>query len=182
LVNGNAPAGIEVRFGTAVNVTARNNLADVGNRTRDSATLLQSGNVNTAKINWFANAAAGDLHLADPLSGATNAIDRATPLNTVTNDFDGELRQPVNGKVDVGADEFSILEPPQILEFGLESGQARLRFSTAAQSVYAVERTDRLETGWMVVASNFVADGAVREFTEAERSAATATFYRVRME
>ena len=100
----------------------------------------------------------------------------------MTNDFDGELRQPANGKVDVGADEFSILEPPQILGFGLESGQERLRFSTTAQSVYAVERTDRLETGWMVVASNFVGDGALRDFSEAERSAAPATFYRLRME
>jgi hypothetical protein len=163
-------------------VTARNNLADVGNRTRDGAAMLQSGNVNTAKINWFVNAATGDLHLADPLSGATNAIDRVTPLNTVTNDFDGEFRQPVNGKVDVGADEFSMLEPPEILEFALERGQARLRFTTGAQSVYTVERTDRLDTGWMIVASNFVGDGAVREFSEAERATSTTTFYRVRVE
>ena len=182
LVNGNTPAGIEFRFGTTANVTARNNLADVGNRTRDGAAILQSGNVNTAKINWFVNAAKGDLHLADSLGGATNAIDRVTPLNTVTNDFDGELRQPVNGKVDVGADEFSMLEPPEILEFVLENGQSRLRFTTAENSVYAVERTDRLDTGWMMVASNFVGDGTVREFSEAERSAPTATFYRVRVE
>ena len=182
LVNGNTPAGIEFRFGITANVTARNNLADVGNRTRDGAAILQSGNVNTAKINWFVNAATADLHLADSLGGATNAIDRATPLNTVTNDFDGELRQPVNGKVDVGADEFSMLEPPEILEFVLENGQSRLRFTTAENSVYAVERTDRLDTGWMMVASNFVGDGTVREFSEAERSAPTATFYRVRVE
>ena len=182
LVNGNTPAGIEARFATTINVTARNNLADVGNRTRDGAAILQTGNVNSAKTNWFVNAATGDLHLVEPPSGATNAIDRATPLNTVTNDFDGELRKPVNGKVDVGADEFSMLEPPEIVEFALESGQARLKFATASQLVYAVERTDRLETGWMMVASNLLGDGAVREFTEPEDAGASTRFYRVRVE
>jgi hypothetical protein len=182
LANGNTPAGIEFRFGTTVNATARNNLADVGNRTRDGAAMFQSGNVNNAKTDWFVNAALGDLHLADSLGGATNAIDRATPLNSVTNDFDGELRRPTNGKIDVGADEFSILEPPEILEFAVESGQARLRFTTASELFYAVERTKNFEAGWMMVASNVVGDGAVQEFREAEDPGIGAIFYRVRVE
>jgi hypothetical protein len=179
LVNGNAPAGIEFRFATTVNATARNNLADVGNRIRDSAVMQQSGNVNTARTNWFVIAALGDLHLSP---ATTNAIDKATPLNTVTNDFDGEFRAPTNGKVDVGADEFSMLERPRILDFAMEGVDAKLQFTTTANVEYAVEWTDILGSSWITVASNLVGDGSVKEFTDVDAADARARFYRVRFE
>ncbi len=48
---------------------------------------------------WFAEAAAGDLHLR---AGSNGAIDRAEPLDDVPEDIDGERR---SGKPDLGADE-----------------------------------------------------------------------------
>ncbi|HEX7862484.1 MAG TPA: hypothetical protein VF773_19255 [Verrucomicrobiae bacterium] len=178
-VNGNAPAGIEFRFATTVNTTARNNLADVGNRSRDSAIMQQSGNLNTARTNWFVNPALGDLHLSP---AATNAIDKATLLNTVTNDFDGVLRTPTNGKVDVGADEFSVLERPRILDVAVEGVDARFQFTTAANVEYAVDRADLLGSSWMTVASNLLGDGSVKEFTDLGAADASARFYRVRFD
>jgi hypothetical protein len=51
----------------------------------------------------FVNPAAADLHL---LPSATDAIDKAPSLDTVTNDFNGDLR-PRGASSDIGADEFT---------------------------------------------------------------------------
>src|SRR5215471_2761297 len=86
LLNSNEFYAVEFRFSTTTNGTARNNLADAPIHLRDSASALQSGNLLTAVPGMFANAAAADLHL---LAAATNAIDKAPFLATVTDDFDG---------------------------------------------------------------------------------------------
>ncbi|HEV8541212.1 MAG TPA: hypothetical protein VGR78_02360 [Verrucomicrobiae bacterium] len=103
MVNGNAFNSIEFRFPTTTNATARNNLADAPIHLRENAAAAQSGNILNAIQGMFANPAAGNLHLR---TTATNAIDKAANLNTVTNDFDGDPR-PVGRKSDIGADEFT---------------------------------------------------------------------------
>ena len=69
LLNGNTFYSIELRFGT----------------TKDA----MNGNLVNATPSYFQNPAAGDLHL---LPGATPAINKVPCINTVTNDFDGEMR------------------------------------------------------------------------------------------
>lgn len=79
-----------------------NNLTNHVLRERDGAGAAQTGNVTAAQASWFVDAPSGDLHLA---STAVAAIDQATPLAAVTDDYDGDLR-PAGAAPDVGADEF----------------------------------------------------------------------------
>jgi len=102
LLNGNEFYAVEFRFATTTNGTARNNLADAPIHLRDGATAALDSNMATAYRGMFAQPAIGDLHL---LASATNAIDQAPLLSTVTNDFDDDLR-PKGRRADVGADEF----------------------------------------------------------------------------
>jgi hypothetical protein len=81
LLNSNAFYAVEFRFSTTTNGTARNNLADAQIHLRDSATAILSGNLLTAGSGMFVNPAVADLHL---LASATNAIDKAPALLTVT--------------------------------------------------------------------------------------------------
>src|SRR5204862_8138717 len=113
LLNSNEFYAVEFRFPTTTNATARNNLADAPVHLRDGATATQSGNLLTAAPGMFVNPATADLHL---LSSATNAIDKASTLGTVTNDFDGDLR-PIGAASDIGADEFTTNAPPPITDF-----------------------------------------------------------------
>jgi hypothetical protein len=68
-----------------------------------------NSNLATAVPALFVNPAAADLHL---LASATNAIDKAPFVSTVTNDFDGD-RRPKGSNSDIGADEFTTNARPQ---------------------------------------------------------------------
>src|SRR6266699_3051488 len=99
LLNSNEFYSVEFRFPTTTNGTARNNLADAPVHLRDSASAMQSGNLFAAVPGMFVNPATADLHLQ---ASATNAIDKAATLSTVTNDFDGDPR-PKGASSDIGA-------------------------------------------------------------------------------
>lgn len=102
ILNGTFPWGaIEYRFGSTT-ASIHNNLTDAPIWQRNGADATQSGNITTAALTWFAGADAGDLHLT---TSASAAIDAATPLAGVIDDFDGDFR-PVGSASDVGADEY----------------------------------------------------------------------------
>lgn len=113
LLNGNESYAVEFRFPTTTNGAARNNLTDAPIHLRDSATAMLNGNLLTAGPGMFVNAAAADLHLR---AAATNAIEQAPTLLSVTNDFDGD-RRPRGARPDIGADEFTPNPPPVITSF-----------------------------------------------------------------
>jgi hypothetical protein len=101
--------GMEARFpeseGTfAYNLTNMDIWLD-----RDGAGATATGNVTDAQSDWFVNAAAADLHL---VASATDAIDQATSLPQVPDDFDGDTR-PIGSAPDVGADERGASEPTE---------------------------------------------------------------------
>ncbi len=81
------PQGIEIRWEDTSNVSVTNNLSNRGIRERDGATATQTNNVTDAAAALFANADAGDLHLAD-----CSMAPSAARLDTVTEDIDGEMR------------------------------------------------------------------------------------------
>lgn len=63
MLNGNYPNAIEVRFALSNGSLAQNNLTDGAITPRDGAQPTLTGNVTNAKVQWFVNAAGGDLHL-----------------------------------------------------------------------------------------------------------------------
>lgn len=99
--------GMEARFSDSEGTFAYNltNLSIWHDR--DGASGTATGNVTNAQTSWFVNSDAGDLHL---LSTASAAINQATFLASVFDDFDGYPR-PIGSSPDVGADEFGILPP-----------------------------------------------------------------------
>ncbi len=99
--------GIEARYSES-NGTFAYNLTNMDIfHDRDGATASMNGNITDAETDWFVNnAAGGNLHLQ---STATEAIDQATHLPSVTDDFDGEQRGVTP---DIGADEVAETEPP----------------------------------------------------------------------
>ena len=181
LLNNNEFYAVEFRFPTTASATARNNLTDAPIHLRDNATATISGNVVNATLQLFVNPPAGDLHL---LPTATNAINKAAPLNTVTNDFDSEPR-PAGGTSsetapDIGADEFSLTEPPRILDFELSGADALLRFTAAANLFYSIDRTEDLNTSWTTIASNLISTGSTLDFTDLAAVPPAHRFYRIR--
>lgn len=93
-------SAIEWRFPNT-QAAVMNNLANAPLRERDGAGAAQAGNRTDAQAGWFQGAITGNLHLAP---GTTAAIDQATSLTDVTDDYDGELR-PAGPAPDIGADE-----------------------------------------------------------------------------
>lgn len=181
LLNNNEFYAIEFRFPTTANATARNNLTDAPIHLRDNATATISGNVVNATPQLFVNPPAGDLHL---LPTATNSINKAAPLNTVTNDFDNEPR-PASGTSpgtapDIGADEFSLTESPRIIDFELSGADALLRFTSAADLLYSIDRTETLTGSWTTIASNLIGTGSPLDFSDLTAFESPHRFYRVR--
>jgi hypothetical protein len=82
---------------------------------RDGATGTVIGNIDNAQPSWFANAAAGDLHL---LATATAAIDHAATLAAVPDDYDGTPR-PIGPAPDIGADEYGAPAPGPVTDLRL---------------------------------------------------------------
>jgi hypothetical protein len=107
LLNSNIVKSIEFRFPTAGG-EARNNLADLPIGFRNGGTATLSDNYLSAASAMFVNPSAANLHL---VSTATAAIDQASSLPAVTNDFDAESR-PQGSGYDIGADEFTSSPPP----------------------------------------------------------------------
>lgn len=109
ILNGTFPWGaIEYRFAVS-NGDIRYNLTDAPVWQRDGASATLSGNLTNAQPSWFVNAASADLHL---VSAATSAIDHATRLTDVPDDYDGQPR-PIGQAPDIGADEYGV-SPPQM--------------------------------------------------------------------
>jgi hypothetical protein len=109
ILNGTFPWGaIEYRFPVSSG-DIRYNLTDAPIWQRDGASATLVGNVTNALPSWFVDAAAGDLHL---LASATAAIDQASSLPEVPDDYDDQFRP--NGEApDIGADEQGT-SPPRI--------------------------------------------------------------------
>jgi hypothetical protein len=79
---------IEWRFSDAV-VTVANDLVSHNLRARDGAQATLAGNLESAPLAWFADVAAGDLHLAGPALPPVAAAWRCRPGG---DDFDREAR------------------------------------------------------------------------------------------
>lgn len=94
--------GMEARFDDSQGTFAYNLTNQDIWASRDGAQGTLSGNITNTQSGWFVNAAAGDLHLS---ATAVAAIDQATPLAQVPDDFDGDGR-PVGPASDIGADEY----------------------------------------------------------------------------
>ncbi len=178
LLNANEFYAIEFRFSTTTNGTARNNLADAPIHLRDSATVTQSGNLLTAVPGMFVDSAAADLHLR---ASATNAIDKASALVTVTNDFDGDHR-PRGASSDIGADEFRTNAPPVIAGFTLSGSNFMVSFTTLPGSSYDLQRANNLIGGlWSVVVPNIPGTGGVIQTTDTNATGQAQRFYRIRL-
>jgi len=102
LTMGRYPNAIEVRYEGATGVVVENNLLDAAIQPRDGAAPTVSGNLVNALPAWFADVAAGDLHLN---ASATPAIDQVTRLADALDDFDAQNRPAGAGLADIGADE-----------------------------------------------------------------------------
>ncbi len=102
LTSGRYPNAIEVRYAGATGVVVSNNLLDAAIQPRNGASPTLSNNILNAQPSWFADPASGDLHLT---AAASSAIDQATVLADVIDDFDGQLRTIGAHPPDVGADE-----------------------------------------------------------------------------
>ena len=172
----NTAASIEFRFRRTTNVVARNNLTDAPIRIRDQAQPAQSGNLVNAQPSLFVDPTQGDLHLK---SGAASAIDRATPLTTITNDIDGELRPAETP--DLGADEFTARIPPLIRRLTLEDGEARLLFDTQATPAYEVETAESLTGAWQIASPLLPGTGGQYDYLASEPATDPRRFYRLRL-
>lgn len=99
-------SSIEWRFDNTeaeiINNLVTHNLKDRGGQ----ATV--SNNLSNQPLSIFVDGALGDLHLN---SSATAAIDQASILTSVIDDFDGGMRPSGSGP-DIGADEFGTVSSP----------------------------------------------------------------------
>jgi hypothetical protein len=178
LLNSNEFYAVEFRFSTTTNGTARNNLADAPIHLRDSATATLNGNLLTAVPGMFVNPATGDLHLRP---SATNAIDKAPAVGTVTNDFDRDLR-PQGAGTDIGADEFTTNARPVILNFRLSGTNYLVSFNTLLGRNYEVQRANEVTgSAWSLVTANIPGSGGVIQATDTNATSQARRFYLVRL-
>ena len=178
LLNSNEFYAVEFRFATTTNGTGRNNLSDAPMHLRDSATAALSSNFVTAVPSMFVNPAAGDLHL---VATATNAIDQAPFLTTVTNDFDGD-RRPRGARSDIGADEFTTNAAPRITGFHVSGGIGVVSFTTFLGESYDLQAASALSAGaWSVIASNLAGTGSALLFTDTTVLNSSSRFLRARL-
>jgi hypothetical protein len=93
---------IEYRFPGSSGIFISNNLTNGFIAGRDGASAAVDNNYTRADSSFFADAAAGDLHLA---AASDAVVDAGTMLSEVPLDFDCEQR-PKGPAVDLGADEY----------------------------------------------------------------------------
>jgi len=94
---------IEYRFASSSHLVFRNNLSNRPILARNDAPApTLSRNLGSARPEWFADLANGDLHLT---RRAGPALDAGVPLGTFKDDIDAE-RRPAGDSWDIGADEF----------------------------------------------------------------------------
>ena len=178
LLNSNEFYALEFRFSTTTNGAARNNLGDAPIHLRDSAVATVAGNWVTATPGMFINPSAGDLHLA---ISATNAIDKAPAIATVTNDFDGELR-PKGAASDIGADEFTTNAPPIMKGVRVIGTNSVVGFATVLGMSYDLMSASNLTAGvWSATATNLPGIGGIVQVTDTNGALATQRYYRARL-
>lgn len=178
LLNTNEFFAVECRFSTTTNCTIRNNLSDAPMHLRDSATAVLSSNLVNAVPGMFVNAAAADLHL---LASATNIIDKAPTLSTVTNDFDGDPR-PRGARSDIGADEFTSNTTPTLKSLRVVSLNCVIGLLTMLGESYDLLRADDLAANnWMLVVSNVPGSGDLIAITDTNGAIGPKRFYRTRL-
>lgn len=146
--------GMEARYSESQGTFAYNLTNKEIWNDRDGASAVLVGNVTNAQESWFADAAAGDLHL---LATATVAIDQAATLADVTDDYDGDAR-PIGPAPDVGADEYGAPPPAAVADLRVtravtDTGTltATLRWTAPANAVTTTLRySDTLitEANW----------------------------------
>lgn len=143
-----------------------------------AGTRLVNSNLVTAVPGMFANAAVGDLHL---LASATNAIDKALTLSTVTNDFDGEPR-PRGARSDIGADEFTTNAPPSLSGVKVSGPNAIVGILTfLGESYHLLRANDLAGSAWTAIATNLPGSGGVISITDANGASQSRGFYRSRL-
>jgi len=129
--------GMEARFSDSQGTFAYN-LTNMNIwHSRDGAQGTLTGNVTNAQTDWFVDADAADLHLVD--CTANYAIDKATALPEVVDDFDGDSR-PQGAGYDIGADEAT---PPRA-DF-----TANPIYTMYHQSFVFVDRSAGCITSWL---------------------------------
>jgi hypothetical protein len=178
LLNSNEFFAVEFRFSTTTNCTGRNNLADAPMHLRDSAVALLSSNLGNATPTMFANPARADLHL---VASATNAIDQAPFLPSVTNDFDGDTR-PRGARSDTGADEFTTNAPPRISDLHFSGANTIVSLTTFLGESYDVQRSADVASGsWLFVATNLPGTGGTLQVTDTNGANQPWRFYRAEL-
>ena len=101
VVTTNYPNAIEYRFSKTKNVSIAYNLTNSRIASRNGGAASLTDNIDYAQLNWFKDAAAGDLHLNFGVPVVKGAA-MATP--GIKEDIDCDLRDP-NKPVDIGADQ-----------------------------------------------------------------------------
>lgn len=96
------PNAIEYRFSDTIRTHIANNVTNKLITSRDGGTATVESNLTSARLSWFVNPSAGDLHLAHKIKSVVN---QGIVITGLTNDFDGD-RRPLQGGIDLGADEF----------------------------------------------------------------------------
>ena len=119
-----------------------------------------------------------DLHL---LASASNAIDKAPTLSTVTNDFDGE-RRPRGARADIGADEFTTNAPASITALRVLGPNAVVGVLTfPGQDYDLLCANDPAGSIWTVIATNLPGSGGVLSITDTNGAIPSRGFYRARL-
>jgi hypothetical protein len=102
-------------------------------------------------------------------------------VNTVTNDFDGEVR-PRGGGTEIGADEFSTTQRPIINGLLREGADWVIRFASLQGESYDVQWAgDLASANWPMVASRLPGDGTELAVADPSAVGQRRRFYRVRL-
>jgi hypothetical protein len=178
LLNSNEFYAVEFRFSTTTNCASRNNLADAPIHLRDSAVAVLNSNLGSANPAMFVNPTNADLHL---LATATNVIDKAPFLNTVTNDIDGD-RRPRGTSSDIGADEFTTNAPPRITDFHLSGSNCLVSVSTFLGESYDLQHASDLSNRvWSFVAAGIPGIGGIIQIADTNVVNQPQRFYRAEL-